>query len=252
MAEVRLEVADGVATVTLAAPERRNAFVPSMVEELLAACAAIDHDPAVGAVVLRAEGESFCAGAHRASLAAAGTDPAAPEHYHGLGFTYSAFTRVGELLPPTIAAARGHAVGAGVNLLLATDLRIVAEDMRIITGFSRIGLHPGGGHFVLLGRTAGRETAAALSVFGQEVSGRQAAELGLAWQALPAGQVEERALELAQAVAADPELARATVRSFRLELGPPQVPWPVGLEAERAAQMWSLRRRADKPPAAPG
>jgi enoyl-CoA hydratase len=151
---------------------------------------------------------------------------------------------VGNLLPPSIAAVRGHAVGAGVNLVLATDLRIVAETARIASGFQRIRIHPGGGHYSLLSRLAGREATAAISLFGEEIDGRRAAEMGLAWEALPETAVESRALELAHGPAADPELARATVRSFRLELGPPTIPWAAALEVERAIQMWSLRRKA--------
>jgi enoyl-CoA hydratase len=215
-----------------------------MVAELIELCEAIDADPSVGAVVVRADGESFCAGADRALLNAVAQDPAAPEQYDLLGAAYRAFVRVGGLLPPSIAAVRGHAVGAGVNLLLATDLRIMATTARIITGFRRIGLHPGGGHFALLGRLAGREAAAALSVFGQPVDGTRAVSLGLAWEALPESEVEPRALELAREAAQDPALSRATVQSFRLELGPPPLPWPAALETERAIQMWSLRRRA--------
>lgn len=244
--EVLLDVAAGVATITLNAPERRNAFVPGMVRELLAICDQVDADPAVGAVVVQAVGQSFCSGAHRAVLAEAGRDPMAGKSYRELGLTYQGFVRVGELQAPTIAAVRGHAVGAGVNLMLATDLRLVAESARIMTGFARIGIHPGGGHFALLARLAGREAAAALSVFGEEIDGRRAAELGLAWRALPEAEVEPAARELAERVAGDPELARASVRSLRLELGPPALPWPAALEVERAVQMWSLRRRADR------
>ena len=243
MAEVRLERDGVVALITLAAPRRRNAFLPAMVEELIAACEEVDADPAIGAVVVRAEGESFCAGAHRDSLQAAGQDPARDDNYRALGNTYRAFARVGELLPPSVAAIRGAAVGAGVNLALATDLRVMAHDARIITGFAKIGLHPGGGHFALLGRLVGRESAAALGLFGVEIDGRRAAEIGLAWESLPAEQVEPRALELARQAGADPELARHTARSLRLELGPPALPWAAALEAERAIQMWSLRRR---------
>ncbi|MBO0704820.1 MAG: enoyl-CoA hydratase/isomerase family protein, partial [Candidatus Dormibacteraeota bacterium] len=61
--------------------------------------------------------------------------------------------------------------------------------------------------------------------------------------AVPAAEVDETALRLAHQAGRDPELARATVRTLRLELGPPGVPWPVALEAETATQLWSLRRR---------
>ncbi len=246
MAEVRLERDGVVALITLAAPERRNAFLPAMVEELIAACEEVDADPGIGAVVLQAEGESFCAGAHRDSLRTAGQDPARDDNYKALGNTYRAFARVGELKPPSLAAIRGAAVGAGVNLALATDLRVMAHDARLITRFARIGIHPGGGHFALLGRLVGRESAAALGLFGIEIDGRRAVAIGLAWESLPADQVEARALELAKQAGADPELARQIARSLRLELGPPALPWPAALEAERAIQMWSLRRREAK------
>ena len=255
MSEVLLERAGPVAIVTLNAPDRRNAFTQEMVQELIDACDAIDSDPGVGAVVLQARGDSFCSGAHRAVLAEAGKDPVSSANYRRLGRTYQAFVRVGELQPPTIAAVRGHAVGAGVNLMMATDLRVVANGARIMTGFLRIGIHPGGGHFTLLGRTVGRETAAALSVFGQEIDGRRAATLGLAWESVEEAEVEPRALALAMLAGADPELARATAHSFRIELGPPAIPWPAALEVEKAVQMWSLRRRdevGEKPAQNPG
>ncbi len=246
MAEVELQVQDGVAVITLNAPQRRNAFVPAMVHELLAICDQVDADASVGAVVVRANGESFCSGAHRNVLAEAGRDPLSARNFSDLGITYQAFVRIGALEAPTIAAVRGHAVGAGVNLMLATDLRIVAEGARIITGFLRIGIHPGGGHFMLLAGLAGREAASAMSLFGEEIDGRRAAELGLAWAALPEAEVEPRALELARRAAADPELARHAARTMRMELGPPALPWPAALEAERSVQMWSLRRRAER------
>jgi len=243
MSEILLEIQDGVALITLNAPDRRNAFVPEMVAELLEVCDRVDDDQAVGAVVICGNGPSFCSGAHRNVLSEAGRDPARSDNFARLGETYQAFVRVGELKAPTIAAVRGHAVGAGVNLMLASDLRIVSESSRIMTGFMRIGLHPGGGHFSLLGRLAGREAAAALSLFGEEIDGRRAAEIGLAWIALPEAEVEPRAIEMAKKAAADPELARAAVRSMRIELGPPGIPWPAALEVEKAVQMWSLRRR---------
>jgi enoyl-CoA hydratase len=247
MSEVLLEIQDGVAVITLNAPDRRNAFVPEMVAELLVICDRVDDDMSVGAVVIRGEGQSFCSGAHRNVLAEAGRDPARSDNFQTLGGTYQAFVRVGELKPPTIAAVRGHAVGAGVNLMLATDLRIVSETSRIMTGFMKIGLHPGGGHFSLLGRLGGREASAALSLFGEEIDGRRAAEIGLAWIALPEAEVEGRAIEMAKRAAADPELARAAARSMRIELGPPAIPWPAALEVEKATQMWSLRRRESEP-----
>jgi len=242
-AEITVERADGVATITLAAPARRNALTLSMARELTAACEQIDADASVGAVVVRGEGGFFCAGGDRQLLAQAGRDPATPESWDGLGEVYRSFARVGELQPPTIAAVRGGAVGAGVNLAFATDLRIVSRQARIFSGFLPIGLHPGGGHGVLLGRTGQREATAAMALFGERIDGARAAELGLAWAAVDDGEVEGLAGSLATRAAADPELARRTARSLRCELGPPALPWPAALELERGPQMWSLRRR---------
>lgn len=248
MSEVDLQTLAGVATITLSAPERRNSLTVAMAQELIDVCEQIDGDPLVGAVVVRGSGGFFCAGAHRDTLADAGRDPATPEAFSQMGVIYESFVRVGRLAPPTIAAIVGGAVGAGVNLAYATDLRVVAEDAMLLAGFLRIGLHPGGGHFALSGRLAGREATIAASVFGEPISGSRAVELGLAWEALPASAVEARAHEIAARAGADPELARRTIRSARQELGPPAVAWDVALEAERGSQMWSLRRRHEQTP----
>jgi enoyl-CoA hydratase len=241
--EIEIARDGGVATVTLAAPERRNALTPEMARELAAVCEELDADAAVGAVVLRGKGGYFCSGGDRATLTAAGRDPAEPAAFAAMGAVYGAFQRVGELEPPTIAAVRGGAVGAGVNLAFATDLRVVSREARIVSGFLEIGLHPGGGHGTLLGRTGRREAAAAMAMFGEAIDGARAAELGLAWRAVADEQVEGEAATLAARAGADPDLARRTARSLRNEWGPPPLPWPAALEIERAAQMWSLRRR---------
>lgn len=244
MTPISVDIEQHVATITLDAAATRNALNPTSSRELVAACEDIDRDPDVGAVVVRGANGTFCSGAERGVLERAGEDPAEPERFDELGAIYQAFVRVGNLSVPTVAAVQGAAVGAGVNLLLATDLRIVATDARIIAGFMLIGIHPGGGHFTLLGRLAGREAATAIGLFGEEVSGSRAAELGLAWAAVDAADVDTRATELARRVARDPELARRAVGSLRGELGPPSTSWPSAVEMERGVQMWSLRRRA--------
>ncbi len=244
MPEVVLEILDGVAVITLNAPDRRNALTVAMAGELIAACETIDADPSVGGVVVRGAGGYFCAGGDRATLAAAGQDPAAPDAFDGMSTIYRSFARVGELEPPTVAAVVGGAVGAGLNLALATDLRVVADDATLLSGFVPIGLHPGGGHTALLGRLGARESTAALTLFGERLTGSQLVERGLAWRALPAAEVDEEAVDLARVPGADPQLARRTARSMRAVLGPPAIPWETALELERAAQMWSMRRKA--------
>ena len=242
MAQVHLDKQDGVAVLTLDNPEARNALTPEMGLELSGLCEEVDGDPAIGAAVVRGAGGTFCSGADRRRWTA-GADQAEDTVYKELGAVYTAFVRVGALRVPTIAAVRGSAVGAGMNLMLATDLRVVGDRARLLAGFLRIGLHPGGGFFTIATRTAGREATAAMGLFSEEIDGTRAAELGLAWSAVPDEQVEDLALELAARPARDPELAREAVRSFRTEAGPPGIGWEAALHFERATQMWSQRRR---------
>ncbi len=243
MGQVLLDKQDGVAVVTVDSPEVKNGLTPEMGTELARLCDEIDADTSLGAAVITGAEGTFCSGADRRRWRPSG-DQAEDATFKETGAVYGAFMRVGSLQVPTIAAVRGAAVGAGLNLMLATDLRVVAHDARIMAGFLRIGLHPGGGFFTIAGRSAGREATAALGLFSEEIDGARAQELGLAWEAVADADVEKRAAELAGRAARDPELARAAVRSFRTELGPPAIGWEAALHFERATQMWSQRRRA--------
>lgn len=245
MNEIILERRERVAILTLNAPQRRNSLTESMAGELLDACREIDEDQTVGAVVVQGAGGYFCSGGDRATLAAVGAAPASDGSFRVLGRIYDSFRRVGSLQPPTIAAVEGGAVGAGLNLAMATDLRIVATDAKLISGFMPIALHPGGGHSTLVGRAGGREVTNAMTMFGESLTGEECVERGLAWQATPKEEVLARALELAARAAADPALARRVARSTRLQLGPPALGWDAGLELERASQMWSMQRKGE-------
>lgn len=242
MGQVTLEKQDGVALLTIDSPEVKNALTPEMALELARLCDEVDADSSLGAAIVTGAGGTFCSGADRRRWIPS-SDQAEDATFKEAGAVYGAFTRVGRLQVPTIAAVRGAAVGAGMNLLLATDLRIVAEDARLLAGFLKIGLHPGGGFFTIAGRTAGREATAAMGLFSEEIDGARAKEIGLAWDAVPDSEVEKRAFDLARTAARDPELAREAVRSFRTELGPPGIGWDAALHFERATQMWSQRRR---------
>lgn len=242
MSEVRYDVQDGVAVITLDALERRNALSVEMASDLASAARTAEADPEVGAAVVTG-GQYFCAGAVRTVLADTGLDPVEDTAYRNLETIYNAFTTIGSVGIPTIAAVRGGAVGAGLNLALATDLRITSRTARLLPGFAQIGIHPGGGHFTLLARAGGREAAAAMGLFGEDADGERAVALGLAWAAYDDEEVESQAMALATHVAKDPALARRTVQSFRRETAPGGIPWEVAVELERSPQMWSLRRK---------
>lgn len=238
--EIQLDRDNAVAILTLNRPAKRNALTVGMAEDISKICDQIDRDAGIGALVVRGAGGSFCAGADRSVLNEVSGDPTRGDHFQMLGAIYQCFARIGSLAVPVIAAVRGAAVGAGLNLLLAADIRLISENARLLSGFLAIGIHPGGGHFRLITRLAGRETAAAMAICSEEISGTRAVEIGLAWQALPDDQVEAKAVEMAHKAAKDPALSRFAVRSLR-HLS--EIPWDVALEAETSAQMWSLRRR---------
>jgi len=236
---VSSDLADGVATITLDGPERRNALDGASARACAEAIERAGADPAVGAIVLTGARPAFCAGAVRDVLARAG-DPGDAEARRELDAIYDLFLVLGAAPVPTIAAVDGAAVGAGLNLALAADATVVAEDARLISGFARIGIHPGGGHLHLLRRRAGGGAAAAIGLLDQEIDGRRAVELGLAWAHAPAGEVLARARELAAAPAADPALARLATRTLRRGAADG---WAAQVEAERGAQLTTLLTR---------
>lgn len=243
---VTLERHDQVALITIENEEVKNGLTPELAAMLSAVCDEIDGDPDLGAAVVRGAGGTFCSGADTRAWTAE-VDWAGDEGFRLLSGVYKAFERVGRLEVPTVAAVRGAAVGAGVNLMLSCDLRVVSDTARVLAGFLRIGLHPGGGFFTLAGRVAGRETTAAFGLFGEKLSGQQIVDCGLAWRAVPDEAVEAQALAMAGEAARDPQLARRAVSVFRRELGPPPVSWESALEMERGVQTWSMKRRLEPP-----
>ena len=240
---VTVDVSNGLAKLTLQNPGRRNAIDAPLAAELVKACDAIDADESVGAVVVRGAGGYFCSGGDRDELAAVCKDPTSTAAMNVISTIYAAFLRVGSLQPLTISAVRGGALGAGLNLALATDLRVVADDATIGSGFLGLGVHPGGGHFHLLRSLAGSEAAAALGLAGQTIDGTRAQQLGIAWASCPDDEVEATAVALARTAAADPELARRAKASFVLQPGTGGTSWPAAVAVERAPQLWSFARK---------
>lgn len=240
---VKLNVLEGVAEITLSNPGTKNAIDMNMAHELVDACDQIDADPTVGAAIVLGADGYFCSGGARDELATASKEPVSDESVAALQTIYNGFLRVGRLQVPTIAAVRGGAVGAGANLALATDVRIFSNTARFISGFINLGIHPGGGHYSLLTRTAGPQIATALGVLGATVDGPRAVELGLAYVSVPDEDVEDEARRLAAVAGRDPKLTRAAIATLRTETGPPGVTWDAAVAMERGVQAWSLQRK---------
>ncbi|MEO7430128.1 MAG: enoyl-CoA hydratase-related protein, partial [Acidimicrobiales bacterium] len=131
MSLVRTQITAGVATVTLADADRRNALTLPMVTEIVDLFDELEADPAVGAVVVTGDGPAFCAGADLSHLSSSADQ--GPEG--GLRSIYEGFLRIGRSPLPTIAAVNGAAVGAGMNLALVCDVRLAGARARFDTRF---------------------------------------------------------------------------------------------------------------------
>ena len=224
-----------VAVVTIDDAERRNALTLAMVEEIVSAFDDLESRDEVGAIVVTGAPPAFCAGADLSHLGdAAETD---------LRRIYEGFLRVARCALPTIAAVNGAAVGAGMNLALACDVRLASVRAKFDTRFLQLGLHPGGGHTWMLGRTAGPQTAAAMVLFGEILDGERAAGVGLAWRCVSEDDLlaESKAMA-ARAAAAPQELSRRTKHT--LQTMPTVGSHAEAVDQELAVQVWSVGQPA--------
>jgi enoyl-CoA hydratase len=205
--DVRIEVSDRVAVLTVSNPERRNAMNLELSGKLVAALQRCTADEGVGAVVITGEDPAFCAGGDLNELADA--DPVV------LRRVYAGFLAVAECPLPTVAAVNGAAVGAGLNLALACDVRLAGPRARFDARFLPLGLHPGGGYTWMAQRVLGYQRAAALTLFGEVVDAAEAARIGLVHRVVD--DVLPAAVELAGRAAGHPrDLAIATKSTMRL------------------------------------
>jgi len=206
---VRSEVADGVATITLARPEALNALDRAMRRELLDAFRSVERDRAVRAVILTGEGRAFCAGQDLRESFGAGEPTLTEEiraRYNPLILAIHRCSR------PVIAAINGTAAGAGCSLALACDLRIAAESASIVLAFGRIGLVPDSGVSWFLPRIVGSARAAELALVGDAVRAVDAERIGLVSRVVPDDALSAEARALALRVAAGSPTALALTK----------------------------------------
>jgi len=242
----------GVAVVTLVDLERRNAMTAQMVTEIVETFDALESDGETGAVVITGAPPAFCSGADVASLGALANADNDRERTSVVSI-YEGFLRVLRSDLPTVAAVNGPAVGAGLNLALACDVRLSCPAARFDARFLRIGLHPGGGHTWMLERAVGPQAAAAIVLFGQRIDGPRAVEIGLAWACHPDDELQSAAMEFARGAAGVPrELAARTKATLRAVPWQPDFEAAIATEVER--QAWSLGQEwfGKKSPQRPG
>ena len=186
------EVEEGIALVTLKRPEALNALSQSLLEELAEIPELVQQDPEVRAVIFTGEGKAFAAGADLKEIAAI-KDPFMGREYALFG--QRVFAEIAALPVPTIAAINGYALGGGLELALACDLRVAAKTAKLGLPEVGLGLIPGFGGTQRLPRLIGRGRALDLIFTGRHVDAEEALFLGLV------NRVAEDALEEAKKLA---------------------------------------------------
>jgi enoyl-CoA hydratase len=235
MAQVHVERRDRVGIITLDDERRRNALTLPLCEAVAAAVDDLEADDGIGALVVTGAGPAFCAGADLSQLGASRRD--------GLMAIYEGFLRVARSELPTVAAVNGAAVGAGMNLALACDVRLAGASARFDTRFLDLGIHPGGGHTWMFRQVAGLQATMAAVVFGEVLDGAEAERVGLVWRCVPDDELVERAVAMAGRAASMPsELSRRAKRTIQDMGTVADHASAVGRELD--VQLWSMDQPA--------
>ena len=192
---IRVDVAESIATLTIDRPAVKNALNLETVEECRRALDALALDAAVGVLIITGAGESaFVSGADINDVRARTTA-------EGLaGINSSLFAQVERFPRPTIAAIDGYALGGGCELALACDLRVASDTARFGQPELGLGIIPGAGGTQRLPRVVGLGWAKHLILTGDIIDARQALDIGLVTAIMPAGQLQVRARELAKRI----------------------------------------------------
>ena len=232
--DVTIQFDGPVATVEMCRPPH-NFFDIPLIQQLADAFEALEADRRCHAIVLAAQGTSFCAGANFVKAPAADAAPAAagqpievsrdavpPQRSpRAVNPLYGEAVRMFACSKPVVAAVHGPAIGGGLGLALVADFRITCAEARFSANFNRLGFHPGFGLSVTLPRLVGTQQAALLFYTGRRLGGSEAVAIGLADVLVAQDQVRQAAMALAREIAVSAPLAvqstRATLRAGLVE-----------------------------------
>lgn len=191
---------DYVATVEIQRPPH-NYFDHVLIQSLADAFEAIDNHDGARAIVLRAQGKSFCAGANF-------NGPREDQP----GQLYREAVRLFSTKTPVVAAVQGAAIGGGLGVAMMADFRVASPDARFAANFARLGFHQGFGLSVTLPGVVGQQRALDLLYTGRRVNGEEAAQMGLADRLVPAESLNEGAHAFALEIARSAPLAVISIR----------------------------------------
>jgi len=215
---IKFELQDGVGTLTLNRPARKNALDAVMREELKELVFTLPQMRDLRALIIAGEGGSFCAGG---DISVMGAGTLAPEdgRYRMRHDYLSWIEALLRLEVPVIAAVQGAAFGAGFSLALTADIVLASPSSRFCMSFMRLGLVPDCAAFYTLPRIVGTQRAKELAFSARELNAEQARDLGIVLEIVPEGRVLERAQQMASCFAlAAPTALAMTKRAFNVSL----------------------------------
>jgi len=203
---------DGIATLVMNRPNRLNALNNELAMAINDALGRIAEDQSVGVVVITGAGRAFCAGGDLAAIGKGRRSRETQELEPVLRAGMQMVLKMRTMPQPVIAAVNGAAAGAGMNIALATDIRIAAEEATFGQNFAKVGLYPDYGGTYFLPQLVGPAKAAELFYTGDMIDAKTALALGLVNQVVPGAQLEAEVKTLAQKIAHGPLLAIRAVK----------------------------------------
>ena len=210
MADLEYTVEDGIGTILLNRPEVKNAFTYAMIDEWAAALRSARTDSGVRVVVVTGAGDAFCSGVDLGEFTGDATDPLAVksvlhDRIHRVAYALE------DLDKPVIAAVNGTAVGAGMDMALMCDIRLLASSARMSEGYIKVGLVPGDGGCYFLPRLVGM--AQALELLGIASHVYEDADFAASWRAFAARIAAQPPLNVQLIKRAAYQSARADLRT---------------------------------------
>ncbi|HEX6115960.1 MAG TPA: enoyl-CoA hydratase-related protein [Solirubrobacterales bacterium] len=212
---VKLDVADGAATITLNRPDQLNAWNRPFGEDLLAAVERARDDTAVRAVMITGAGRGFSSGADLTEQRQSEGEDGRPDLSARLRELYHPILiGIREMPKPVLAAVNGPAAGIGCSLALACDLIVAAESSFFLLAFVNIGLVPDGGSTAFVPARVGATRAAEMALLGERVQAPQALEWGLVNRVVPDDEFEDAVAELHAKLASGPTRSYANAKQL--------------------------------------
>ena len=205
-----LEQRDAVLRVMINIPEKRNALDLEVRPQLIEVFSGLRDDPSVRAVILGGTGKHFCAGGDLDSMKQV-TGPVGA--YERLKYGHRLVRAMVELPKPIICSINGVAAGAGVSLVLASDLTIAAEQAKFIFSFVKVGLAPDWGQYFFLPQRVGMARTKQLMMEGGMLTAQEALDAGMINRLAPPDELEEQTWDWAQSIAQGPSKAQALIKA---------------------------------------